>query len=80
MNSQVEKLKLIEWIIRLNDQSILEKILHIKEQSGQEETDWYNTLPESEIESIDRGLKDLKAGKVKPHSQVRKKYEKWVKD
>lgn len=78
MNAQVEKLSLIEWIIRLNDQSILERILRIKEQSGQE--DWYNTLSKSEMESIDRGINDLKAGKVRPHSQVRKKYEKWLKD
>jgi len=78
MNAQVEKLSLIEWIIRLNDQSILERILRIKEQSGQE--DWNNTLSKSEMESIDRGINDLKAGKVRPHSQARKKYEKWLKD
>ena len=78
MNTQVEKLRLIEWIVRLNDQSILDKILRIKEKSGQKDTDWYNTISQAETESIDRGLSDLKEGKVKSHSQVHKKYKKWV--
>ena len=78
MNAQVEKLRLIEWIIRLNDKSILEKILKIKEQSGEE--DWFSTISQAETDSIDRGINDYKVGKVRPHSQVRKKYEKWLKD
>ena len=78
MNAQVEKLRIIEWIIRLNDKSILERILKIKEQSGEE--DWFSTISQTEIDSIDRGINDYKAGKVRPHSQVRKKYEKWLKD
>ena len=78
MNVQVEKLRLIEWIIRLNDKSILERILKIKEQSSEE--DWLSTISQTEIDSIDRGINDYKAGKVRSHSQVRKKYEKWLKD
>jgi hypothetical protein len=78
MNAQVEKLRLIEWIIRLNDKSILERILKIKAQSGEE--DWFSTISQAEIDSIDRGINDYKVGKVRPHSQVRKKYEKWLKD
>jgi len=77
MNIQAEKLKLIEWLISLQDRSIIEKLKFLHETKSIEE-DWWETISESERASIDRGLKDIKAGKVLPHSEVRKKYEKWL--
>ena len=29
-------------------------------------------------ESIEKGLEDANSGKLKPHSEIRKKYEKWL--
>lgn len=77
MNIQVEKLKLIEWLISLQDQSIIEKLKFLKDNSSTSE-DWWDTLSEAEKDSIERGLKDIEKGKVIPHSEVRKKYGKWL--
>jgi predicted transcriptional regulator len=41
------------------------------------QSDWWDDLPESAKESINRGLKDVENGKVTNHKEVIKKYEKW---
>lgn len=35
-------------------------------------------VSEEERQSIERGLEDSKNGRVTPHSEVRKRYEKWL--
>jgi hypothetical protein len=77
MNIQTEKLGLIEWISRLNDVSIIEKIKSIREDYSKSK-DWWETLNKEEVESIERGLKDLKEGKVHSHAASRKIYEKYL--
>ena len=73
MDIQGEKLKLIEWLQSLTDQSIIEKLKLFKENLL-DKTDWWETLSEEEIKLIDDGLKDIKEGRTKPHSEVMKKY------
>ena len=73
MDIQAEKLKLIEWLLSLKDQSIIEK-LNIFKDNFNETKDWWETLSETQKASIDRGLKDLSEGKITPHSEVMKKY------
>jgi len=41
-------------------------------------SDWWDEISEAEKASIDRGLDDIKHGRVSPHEEVRKKYEKWL--
>jgi hypothetical protein len=77
MNIQTEKLGLIEWISKLNDISIIEKIRSIKEEYSKSK-DWWDTLNKEEIESIDRGLKDLEDGKIHSQETARKVYEKYL--
>ena len=77
MNIQAEKLGLIEWISKLNDISIIEKIRSIKEDYSKSK-DWWDTLNKEEIESIERGLKDLEDGKIHSHETARKVYEKYL--
>lgn len=69
MDLQLEKLKLIEWLIQLNDTKMLSKLISIK--NGE-------SLDDELLESIKQGLKDAEEGRVIPHSEVRKKYEKWL--
>jgi hypothetical protein len=76
MNIQSEKLKLIEWLVALQDKAIIEKIKFLRENPNA--ADWWDTISEAEKESIDRGLKDIENGKTTPHSEIRKKYEKWL--
>ena len=73
MDIQSEKLKLIEWLASLTDQAIIEKLKLFKDNFS-DKSDWWESLSESEIESIDQGLKDIKEGRTVPHSEVVKKY------
>lgn len=77
MNIQTEKLGLIEWISKLNDISIIEKLKSIQEDYLKSK-DWWDTLNKEELESIERGLKDLDEGKIHPHETARKVYEKYL--
>jgi hypothetical protein len=77
MNIQLEKLGLIEWITKLNDTSIIQKLIGIKEGHSKSQ-DWWDELNEEEIESINRGLKNIEEGKVHSHESARKLYEKYL--
>jgi len=77
MNVQTEKLDLIEWISRLNDNSIIEKLQQIKKDYTSSK-DWWDTLKKEEIESINRGLKDFTEGKIHSHNDVKKIYDKFL--
>jgi hypothetical protein len=77
MNIQTEKLGLIEWISKLNDISIIEKLKSIKEDYSKSK-DWWDRLNKEELESIERGLKDLDEGKIHSHEKARKVYEKYL--
>lgn len=64
-------------IDKTTDLQILEAIrvlLHKKT----DEPDFWDALPESQKESIERGLAQAERGETKPHDEVVKKYEKWL--
>lgn len=74
MNIESEKLKLIDWITNLRDDSIIERIKMLKEnQSG---TDWWDEITEEEKAAIEKGLEDVKAGRLVPHEKVKEEYAK----
>jgi hypothetical protein len=75
MDIQAEKHKLIEWLASINDQNLIEKIKLFRDNLT-DNTDWWETISQSEKDSIDRGLKDIEAGRVIPHHDVMKKYGK----
>ena len=74
-NIETKKLALIQWLTSLNDVSMIDKILELKQK---ETKDWWNEISNEEKESIEKGLSDAVSGKLKPHSEIRKKYEKWL--
>ena len=74
-NIESKKLTLIQWLNSLNDVSMIDKILELKQK---ETKDWWNEISDEEKESIEKGLSDAESGKLKPHSEIRKKYEKWL--
>jgi len=78
MNAYAEKIEIIQWIAGLKDQSILEQLKKIKDNFATQQLDWFDTISLEERESIQRGLDDSKNGLVTPHSEVRKRYEKWL--
>ena len=77
MNIQTEKLDLIEWISKLNDNLIIDKLRQIKEDYSKSK-DWWDAINQEEIESINRGLKDFEEGKTHSHDTARKIYEKYL--
>lgn len=72
---QNRKLELIQWLSTLNDESIIEEIIKLREK---ERVDWWEEISLEEQKSIELGINDADAGKLKPHSEARKLYEKWL--
>jgi len=75
VNIQNKKIELIQWLSTLNDMSIIEKIIKLREQ---EKSDWWNEISVTEKKSLEKGIKDADAGKLNSHSDVKKIYEKWL--
>jgi hypothetical protein len=76
MNATAQKLDLIHWITELKEPDILNMLETIKEQSLK--NDWWDTVSGKERTAIKKGLEDVKAGQVVSHSEVKKRYEKWL--
>ncbi len=74
-NIESKKLALIQWLTSLNDVSMIDKILELK---NKESKDWWNEKTGDEKESIEKGLDHANYGTLNPHSKLRKKYEKWL--
>lgn len=72
---QNKKIELIQWLSTLNDESIIEKIMKLRET---EKTDWWKEISKEERKSIDKGIQDADSGKLKSHSEAKKLYEKWL--
>jgi len=64
-----QKLDLIRWLVELNDASVLAQIKSIKENTA---------VSVAELASVERGLSDFQRGNVRPHSQIKQRYEKWL--
>lgn len=78
MNSYAEKVEIIQWITELEDKTTLRKLIKMKELSYIQKRDWIDAISQEERMSILRGIEDSANGRVQPHSEVRKKYEKWL--
>ena len=77
MNIQSEKLRLIEWISKLDDSDIITVLKQIKDNISDESKEEMN-LSKEEIAGIERGLKDIEEGRIHSHESVMKKYEKYL--
>ncbi|MBW3522669.1 hypothetical protein [Chryseobacterium sp. NKUCC03_KSP] len=77
MNSQIlnEKLELIQWLSTLEDTSIIKKLIQFRKE---ETKDWWNSISDEEKKSIEKGIAEANENDVKPHSEARKLYEKWL--
>lgn len=70
MDIQLEKYKLMEWLINLKDESVISKIKNIK--SGLSTSDWTDDISETEKLFIETGLKDIENGNTFTHEEVMK--------
>ncbi|MEI6748444.1 MAG: hypothetical protein ACOYMF_00875 [Bacteroidales bacterium] len=80
MNLSAEKLEIIQRIIDIQDNDLIALLKKIISAPHVSEADWWDTVTQEERASINKGLEDIQQGKVYSHDQVRKKYEKWLKD
>lgn len=71
-----EKLEIIKWVTSLKDDTAIERLRMLRENP--KKLDWWNEITAEEKSAIDKGLADIKAGRVKPHKEAKKLYEKWL--
>ena len=76
INLEKAKLAIIRWVASLEDQSMIQRLNEIRKKP--EQADWWDEIAEVEKKSIEQGLEDVKAGRVKPHQVVKKVYEEWL--
>jgi hypothetical protein len=74
MNLEAIKLDLIAWLSKLEDQDTIEYLKVVKE-SQEAGADWWDDLSDVQKEGIEKGLNDIKEGRVISHEVIRKKYE-----
>jgi predicted P-loop ATPase/GTPase len=76
LNVEKEKLEIIKWVTGLKDNTAIERLKMLREKP--KKTDWWDEIIDEEKAAIDKGLEDIKAGRVKPHREAKKLYEKWL--
>ncbi len=74
-NIQERKLELIQWLSLVDDDSLIERVAKVRDESV---SDWWNEISDAEKDSITKGIEQADAGQMKPHSDARAKYEKWL--
>ncbi len=76
LNVEKEKLEIIKWVTNLKDATAIERLRMLRVSSRK--FDWWNEITDEEKTAIEKGLADIKAGRVKPHKEAKKLYEKWL--
>jgi predicted transcriptional regulator len=75
MNLQTElKQDLHKMIDQITDVNVLQALHVILERENQTEQ-----VPHHLLQSIERGLEQIKKGQTVPHEDVKKRYDKWLK-
>lgn len=75
MDLQTKKLDLIKWITEVNEPSVIQKIIELKQE---QQSDWWDTISEDERLEIEEGLRQADNGEVFTHDEVMAEYKKWL--
>jgi hypothetical protein len=76
LNVEKEKLEIIKWVTGLKDNTTIERLKMLRDNP--KKADWWIEITEEERAAIDKGLEDIKSGRVKLHKEAKKLYEKWL--
>ncbi len=76
MKKSEQKEMLAKRILETEDKNIINYIQSIFDTGADS---WEEETPDFVKRGIEEGLRDVKAGRVTPHSEVMKKYKKWLK-
>ncbi|MFO8001053.1 MAG: hypothetical protein R6U46_07410 [Marinilabilia sp.] len=74
MDIETRKLNVINRISHLQDETVLSRI----EQLQSHKQDWWDLISEEEKAEIKEGISQADKGETRPHSEVMKKYQKWL--
>ncbi len=74
MGIQAEKLRLIEWLVQLNDTKTLKEFIALKRKK---EVDWWEEISTEERAEIEEGLAQADRGELASHEEVMAEYKKW---
>ncbi len=72
---QTKKLDLIQWVAGIQDESLIDELQKLMLAENRE---WWDDLSDAQKASIEAGQEDIEAGRVLPHEEVKKVYEKWL--
>lgn len=72
---QNKKFELIQWLTTLEDNSVIQKIIDLRKS---ETKDWWDKVSDLEKYSIESGIEDADSGRLKPNSEAKKIYGKWL--
>ncbi|HAC23947.1 MAG: hypothetical protein ACK5V5_02310 [Cyclobacteriaceae bacterium] len=76
LNVEREKLEIIKWVTGLKDNTAIERLRMLRDMP--KKTDWWDEITDEERAAVDKGLADIKAGRIRPHREAKKLYEKWL--
>ncbi|MDO5977088.1 hypothetical protein [Flavivirga jejuensis] len=71
MDIQLEKYKLMEWLVSLKDETIISKLKTIKNNISTS-SDWADDISDTEKLLVESGLKGIENGNTFTHEQVMK--------
>ncbi len=69
MDIQLEKYKLVEWLIQQNNEDVIAKLKDFR-KSLSESSEWVCEVSETEKLFIEAGLKDIAAGNIFTNEEV----------
>jgi hypothetical protein len=71
MNIAVKKIELIEWLSKVQDETLIRKVEGLRREA---EADWWDALTAEQQEDIEAGVADLEAGRKRDFKKVLSKY------
>lgn len=74
MNLEARKYQFIQELVKVEDESVLEKLELVLKAN---QNDWFDDLSESEKAEIQIGLEQAEKGEVVSHEDVMKRFSKW---
>lgn len=73
MGHEAIKLEIIEWLAKLDDSETIEYLKIVKD-SRTTDNDWWDDLTTAQKAGIERGLDDIRSGRVVSHDDVKRRY------
>lgn len=74
MNLEARKYQFIQKLVKVEDESVLEKLELVLKAN---ENDWFDELSKSEKNEIQIGLDQAEKGEFTSHEDVMKRFSKW---